>query len=205
MKNIVVRMLSKETIKKSFSFVASFIEESRLNKAKRYKKEDDQLLSMGGSYLIKRFLPDKEVIYEEGKKPYILGGPSFNISHSNDYVVFVSDDVDIGIDIEIIDSRKIDAIYFVLKEDEKDENIHNLFRMWTNKESLAKCKGTGVNEIKNASPLPLNGVRTFDHQDYYTVSMIYMDYALSITRNGKEPFDISIVNVSIMEDLEYRL
>lgn len=201
MKNIIVRVLSKETIRKSFSFVVSYIDEKRLIKAKRYKKEDDQLLSMGGSYLIKRFLSDKNVIYEDGKKPYIKDGPSFNISHSKDYVVFVMDEeTDVGIDIEMIDKKKIDAINYVLKESEIDDDINNLFRMWTNKESLIKCRGTGINEIKEAPPLPLNGMRIFDHQHYYTMSMIYNNYALSITRKGNEPFNIEIENVSIKED-----
>ena len=198
MKTVIVRLLSIDIVKENLSLVMSFVDEYRLNKAKRFQHEDDQLKSLGGGYLIQKYLPGFEVIYKDNQKPYIKNGPSFNISHSGKYIVFVMDeDSDIGVDIEQIDERRIDSIKYVLNEQDYAQSKEELFQLWTNKESLVKCRGTGIREIKKVPALPLEGLRVFDNQEYYTKSLVFEDYALSICRESDEPFEIKIEEVTI--------
>ena len=125
-------------------------------------------------------------------KPYLENGPYFNYSHSGEYVAFSSHSSrPVGVDIERIDESKLRAIKYVVKEKGTTEE---LFQMWSNKESLIKCKSTGIQDIKKAPALPLSGVREFDGKRYYTKSMIYNGYSLSITLEGDEPFEIEIVS-----------
>ena len=90
----------------------------------------------------------------------------------------------------------MDAIRFVLNEDEKKTNdTTTLFQIWSNKESLAKCISTGLKDMKNISGFPLEGNRTINEENYYSKSMIYDNYSLSVSLKGKEPFDININRV----------
>ena len=72
--------------------------------------------------------------------------------------------------------------------------------MWSNKESLIKCRSTGLKDIKNVNGLPLEGIRTIDGEEFFSKSMVYEGYSLSVTLKGNEPFNINIKQVDILED-----
>ena len=112
-----------------------------------------------------------------------------------EYVTFASHSSrPVGVDIERIDESKIKAIKYVVN---KEDTTEELFQMWSNKESLIKCKSTGIQEIKKAPALPLSGVREFDNKKYYTKSLIYDGYSLSVTLEGEEPFEIEITTETL--------
>ena len=194
MKSDTVYIIQKQLIKGNLDYVLSFIDEKRKEKALKLPTEDGRLLSLGAAHLMKKHLPNKEINENEYGKPYIEGGPFFNISHSGDYsVLAIHPSREVGVDIEKINETKINAIKYTLSEDEKKENNpETLFRMWSNKESIVKCISTGLNDIKKVNALPLNGPRKIGPKSYFTKSELYKGYSLSITLEGEEEFEIEI-------------
>ena len=188
-------------IKERYESVLSFVNEYRREKAERYAHEQDVLLSLGGGYLLKKYLPNEEIKINKNGKPYLENGPYFNLSHSKEYVVLaISNSRDVGVDIELINDKKLDGVKYVLNEKEKDINDpETLFRIWSNKESLIKCLSTGIKDIKKVDGLPFDGVRTFNDKKYYTRSNVINKYALSVTLEGDEPFEIMIHDVSSID------
>ena len=198
MNEVIIYALHTSLIKDKRLFVMSFIDEKRREKAEKFINEKDQLLSLGAGYLLRRYLPKGEVKITDSGKPYLEDGPFFNISHSDEYVVLaVHPSRDVGVDIERINEKRLDGIQYVLLEEEKNViDINDLFRIWSNKESIIKCLSTGLKDIKKVKGLPLEG----EGQDYYTKSMIYDGYSLSVTLKGNEPFDIKINRVTALEE-----
>ena len=194
MDSIFVLIINKQTIQNYLDSVLSFIDEKRKEKAFKLPTEDGRLLSLGAAYLLKKYFPNKEIKENEYGKPYIEGGPFFNISHSGDYsVLAIHPSREVGVDIEKIDETKINAIKYTLSEEEKKENYpETLFRMWSNKESIVKCNSRGLNVIKKVNALPLNGLRKIGPKSYFTKSELYKGYSLSITLEGEEEFEIDI-------------
>lgn len=197
MSQINIYILNTILVKEYLSFISSFVDEKRKTKAERYVHEKDQLLSFGAGYLLKKYLPEGEIKEMENGKLYLENGPFFNISHSGEYVVLaIHPTKEVGIDIEKIDENRVSTIRFVLNEDEKKTNdITTLFQIWSNKESLAKCISTGLKDIRDINGFPLEGNRTINEENYYSKSMIYDNYSLSVSLKGKEPFDININRV----------
>ena len=67
----------------------------------------------------------------------------FNLSHSNDYYAFAISKEEVGIDIEKVrDDVNINLIKRI--SNSKDE-IKDVIKMWTIKESYLKYLGTGIN------------------------------------------------------------
>ncbi len=194
MSTIDVYILHTSLVKEKYDFVFSFVEKSRQEKALKFAHEKDRLLSLGAAYLMKKYLPLGRIIENENRKPYLEGGPFFNISHSGEYIVFASHPTrEVGIDIEQVIEDKVDAIKYVLTNEEKDlTDPVKLFRIWSNKESLIKCLSTSLKDIRSVSGLPLEGVREFDGESYFTKSTVYRGYSLSLTLKGKEPFELNI-------------
>lgn len=194
MSEVVAYILHILQVKEHLSFVSSFVDPKRKEKAERYAFENDKLLSLGAGYLLKKYLPRGEIKESENGKPFLSGGPFFNISHSGEYVVLaIHPTREVGIDIEQINEHRIDAIQYVLSEEEKKiDDPKMLFQIWSNKESLIKCISSGLKDIKRINGLPLEGVRLVDGKDYYSKAMIFDSYSLSLTLRGNEPFNIKL-------------
>lgn len=202
MNKVDVYILDTQLIKNNFEFVLNFVSEERKIKVLKFVQEKDQLLSLGAGYLIKKNLPLEDIVVSRGGKPYIKGGPFFNISHSGEYVIMVVHKTrEVGVDIERINESKLDAIKYVLSDKEKSViDTNTLFLMWSNKESLTKCLSTGIQDIKIVSGLPLEGVRTINGEKYFTRSLIHNNYSLSVTLKGSEPFRLVIKPISNLEE-----
>ena len=202
MDEVIIHILHTSLIKGNYAFILSFVDEKRRVKAERYVHEKDRLLSLGAGYLLKKYLSNGEIKENSSGKPFLLNGPLFNLSHSGEYVVLaIHPSRDVGVDIERIDENKIDAIKFVLNEEEKDvTDLNTLFRIWSNKESLIKCNAQGLKDIKHVCGLPLEGSKTYDDEDYFCKSMIYENYSLSITLKEKEPFNLFINRINCLEE-----
>ena len=194
MDKVTLYILHTSLIKDNYEFVLSFVDEQRKETALKYVHEKDRLLSLGAGYLLKKYLPNEEIKKTSSGKPFIEGGPEFNISHSGEYVILaIHPSRPVGVDIERIDDKKLDAIKYVLNNEEKDiADVNDLFRLWSNKESLIKCTSIGLKDIRKVNGLPLEGVR----EGYYTKSMIYDGYSLSITLKDEEPFELSLFKIN---------
>ena len=197
MDKIHLYIIGTDVVKKHLDEILPLLPNSRRERALGYIYEKDKLLSIGGSYLLKKYVGDKELRENSEGKPYIDGGPFFNISHSGDYTVLATHQTrEVGVDIELIDQSKVRAIRYTLNEEEKKEtNVETIFKMWSNKESLVKCISTGLSDIKNVQCTPLNGVRKVSDIDYYSWCDIYKGYSLSVTLKDKAPFKVIIQEV----------
>ena len=196
-----IHILPVLLVQEERSFVLSIIDKKRREKAERFLQEKDQLLCLGAGYLLKKYLPEGEIKENSAGKPFLPNGPFFNISHSGEYAVLaMHPSREVGVDIERIDEKKLDAIRFMLNEKEiGTKDSETLFRVWSNKESLVKCKSTGMKDMKEVDGLPLEGIRFIDGEAYYTKSILFHSYSLSVSLKGEEPFNININCINSLE------
>lgn len=192
MKNIVnLYIFNIDNLNESFDEIP-FLSAEDIKKAKRYKDIKDQKLHIISSYLKNKYVGEYKI--DDNQKP-ISDNVYFNISHSDNLVILgICKNREIGVDIETITIKNDDLIDYVCNEEERkyvtDET--KFMEVWTSKESLVKCKGTGIDtKPKNINSLPINGYKTYDNQDYFTKTFLLSDYAISITLKGKDDFEIT--------------
>lgn len=80
-------------------------------------------------------------------KPRLRGpGPSFSLSHSGDRVVVaVSEDSEVGVDVEAESTRPIDDLADrILHAEEAPASGLELLRTWVRKEAILKASGHGL-------------------------------------------------------------
>ncbi len=122
----------------------------RFEKASLKETSSEFSLYLGVYYLLHQAYPDlkeEDIKVNEYGKPY-AEGKYFSYAHKGKMVVLATDEVDIGVDVEKITDTSYEKIEnsFSLKERDfiKQDPI-NFFYLWTRKEALAKCVGTGLN------------------------------------------------------------
>lgn len=137
----------------------SLVSENRQEKIDFYRFEKDKKLSCGAYLLLKKLLSEKNItdpIFKTEKygKAYISNYENiyFNLSHSGKMVLCAISDMEVGADIEYIDSEidlDIAKHYFYNSEYEsimKSENsADEFFKYWVLKESYMKYTGLGMN------------------------------------------------------------
>ena len=167
------------------------INEEQKEKALRFKNDKDQRRSLISSFLVNQ-LSKEELQKNPMGKPYYPNGPYFNISHSGRYVVMAIANQEIGVDIEENVEKQIDVLLKLFNEAEiKMIKEHaDFYYLWCAKESLIKCIGSSIGKIKEVPSLPLNGLKTYKEVDYQCQTFIYDKHIISITKMGKEPFEI---------------
>ena len=133
----------------------------RRQKIDGYRMEKDKLLSLGAGILIDKGLEtfglrEANVRIAEGTygKPYFPDYPDihFNVSHSEKMVIAVFADVEVGCDIEYVDSVDLNLAerFFCKPEYEfimghlEQERKEAFYRIWTIKESFMKAVGSGM-------------------------------------------------------------
>ena len=165
-------------------------------KVLRYKSELDQVRSLLSSYLINQ-LSNEELLFTENGKPYFKSGPLFNVSHSGKYVVMAISNKEVGVDIEENVPKNMSTLLPIFNEVESKmiKEHADFYYMWCSKESLIKCMALSVGKVREISSLPLNGVKTYKGQDYYSKAFIYDHHIVSITLEGNEEFDVDIEKV----------
>ena len=88
-------------------------------------------------------------------KPFLSGGPEFNISHSRGYVAVAFSDGPVGLDMELMRpfSQALPERVFSASElswfREKGSTQRDFFTLWTLKESYYKYLGTGLPGFPN--------------------------------------------------------
>ena len=171
---------------------SSFLSSENINDIKRFKMEENQK-EKACSYILKNKYIKEYHVNENGKP--ISNDIYFNVSHSKGAVVFSKDTLPIGIDIEKIREYHNDLSDYISSNEEKDYTKDSItfYEVWTNKESLTKCIGTGIKEkIKDIPSLPINGKKTYKEKAYFSNTVKYKDYIISITRESDSPFEIEI-------------
>ena len=72
----------------------------RLAASRRFRFPEPRLRSLAAGWLLHRAFGAREYLRNEWGKPYLPGGPHFNLSHSGDRVMLVVSDAPCGCDIE---------------------------------------------------------------------------------------------------------
>lgn len=175
------------------------VNDAQKEKATKYKNEIDQVRSLASSYLINQ-LSEEPLKFNDMGKPYYENGPYFNVSHSGHYIVMAVSNKEIGVDIEENINKDMSPLIRIFNEAEAKmiKEHSDFYYLWCAKESLIKCMGGSINKIKEIPALPLNGVKTFKGQDYYSKTFIEDRHIVSITRISNEPFEIKNEKVILL-------
>ena len=182
-------------------FLLKNISNEQKEKALNYKSEKDQQRSLLSSYLVNQ-LSNEELQKNPTGKPYYPNGPFFNISHSGKYVIMAIANQEVGVDIEEDIEKNMDILLKIFNEAEAKmiKEHADFYYLWCAKESLIKCMGSSISKIKEIPSLPLNGLKTFKGNDYQCQTFIYDKHIVSLTKSGKEPFEIK---TEIIKKLPY--
>ncbi|MGV3610699.1 MAG: 4'-phosphopantetheinyl transferase family protein [Fluviicola sp.] len=185
----------------------------------RYRSVDDRKSRLIARILVKKYLSDNKrkerwCIWKKGEhmKPYIENGPYFNISHSGKIVVVCfSEDAEVGVDIEEINTIDTKAMAAHFHKDEVKWLEHNgyhqdqFFRIWTRKEAFLKAKGGGILEGLDQQSI-LNDLVT-DKQEWYLLELdLYDGYKCCICSVDRfaDPLvtqiDFNTLNIFINEE-----
>lgn len=169
---VFVYAADTKALKEDSVFAAGYsrVSEYRKKKIDRFLFQKDKMLSLGAEMLLQYCLSEHGVAsyqIKHGKhgKPYLQscvlknGTHSerkqlyFNLSHSEERVMCVVSDMEVGCDVEKIDDVELEIAkrFFALDEYEKilsqkskKEQNELFFRLWTTKESFVKATGLGI-------------------------------------------------------------
>jgi len=145
-----------------FDYILPFLSEERRKKIKSFLHKIDALRSLTGEWIIRTVIQEelgveeKNILFElkEYGKPDLKNHRNFhfNISHSGRWVVCVTDNMPVGIDVEEI--KPVDfriAKNFFSEEECRDlflrkygERLEYFYDLWTLKESFIKNRGKGL-------------------------------------------------------------
>ncbi|MCR5695006.1 MAG: 4'-phosphopantetheinyl transferase superfamily protein [Clostridia bacterium] len=189
MKKAEIYLINTRTVKEKEEYIRSFLPEDRVEKADRYARESDRLLSLGAGYLVYRFVG--ECYVDDRGKP---GSDRlfFSISHSGELAALaVTPEGEIGIDIEeASQDRDFEALAEFAFGDEELESFkkgEHFLRIFTAKESLAKAEGSGLrNKTKLIPALPLDGTAVYKNKTYFRHTLDVDGYFGSVTLEGDD-------------------
>jgi 4'-phosphopantetheinyl transferase len=137
------------------------IDEAYRERIARYRFWEDRQRSLLGQVLVRYaiiknfYLANDEIkiIRNTYGKPFIsgIGGIYFNVSHSGDWVVFVINTENVGIDVQEVTDIKVSIAehFFSREENEflaalgKEEKLSGFYNMWSLKEAYIKALGLG--------------------------------------------------------------
>lgn len=197
MNKINLYLINIDTVKKNLGAVCAAVGEKAVSKAERYIKESDKLLSLGASFLLKRYVGGEISVDEYGKPR--ADGVFFSISHSHGLSgLAVTHGGDVGLDIEKNGEDDGFPIEFCLSDSEMKENEKTGFLpLFVAKESLSKAEGRGLyGDIKNIPALPPDGETEYLGKKYFRHSAEYYGYFISVTCAGE---DFSIITEEIYD------
>ena len=185
------------------NFLMKSLTEEQKQRALRFKNEKDQMRCLLSSYLMSQ-LSKEELQRNETGKPFYPNGPFFNISHSGKYVIMAIANQEVGVDIEEDIEKNMDILLKIFNEAESKmiKEHADFYYLWCAKESLIKCMGSSISKIKEIPALPINGLKTFKGIDYQVQTFIYDKHIVSLTKVGKDPFEIE---TEIIKKLPFKI
>ncbi len=97
------------------------------------------------------------VLYKESGKPY-TDKMNISISHSGENVLVGFNDLDIGVDIEVIKDfdKRLISRYFSENEQNFIKSDNDFFLIWTVKEAYLKLTGVGLKGMKKLNVIKDN-------------------------------------------------
>lgn len=196
MENVNLYIVNIDLVRNHRSFLLKNISEEQKKTASSFNQEIDQDRSIISSYL-KNILSEEALSKNKNGKPFFENGPYFNISHSGHYIVMAVSTSEVGVDIEENRNRDMSALTRIFNEAEAKviKEHQDFYYLWCAKESLIKCMGSTIGTIKEIPSLPLNGLKTFKGKDYQCHAFIFDNHIVSITREGKEEYEVKTIKV----------
>lgn len=143
----------------------------------RYQRWQDRQASLLGKMLLLRYLRLHDARFSQDKlqnlqytsmgKPFLSGGPAFNISHSGELIVMATARIgSVGIDVEQIRAVKLEEFRTHVPEVDsfrqslvEEDSYSSFFHHWTQKEAVAKACGTGL--LKPIQSISVNDGKAF--------------------------------------------
>lgn len=196
MENVNLYIVDIDLGVKHQQFLFDSISEEQKKKALGFANEVDRIRSLISSYLQNQLSKDK-LLKKRFGKPYFENGPFFNISHSGRYVVMAVSSKEIGVDIEENKNRDFSSLSRIFNEAETKmvKEHQDFYYMWCAKESLIKCMGTTVGQVKEVPSIPLNGLKTYKGVNYQCQAFIFDNHVISITRESSEEYKVKTIKV----------
>jgi len=188
MKTVNVRFMKTSAARGKEEYLFSVLPEDRVEKARKYVRENDRLLSLCAGYLVYRFVGEYAVdAYGKPRSDRLF----FSLSHSGDLVgLAVCEDREVGLDIEKRDGeRDEDALAAYCFSDEELEEYRrdgDFLSLFTSKESLSKAEGRGLGDVKNIPALPLDGAVGYCGKTYHRHSLGVSGFSVSVALEGDD-------------------
>lgn len=184
-------------------FLLKNLSDEQKEKAFKFKSEKDQARSLVSSYLINN-LSNEKLLKTKMGKPYFENGPFFNVSHSGKYIVMAISESEVGVDIEENIEKDMSSLIRIFNEAEAKmiKEHADFYYLWCAKESLIKCIGGSISQIREVPSLPLNGLKTYKGKDYQSQTLLFDRHIISITSEGNNPFEVKIEKV---DKLPYKI
>ena len=159
----------------------------------KYQNENVKKEKIVSYFLKRKYIGDFHI--DDNGKP-LSNNVFFNISHSHGFVVLVKNDsCQVGVDVELINDVEESLMKYVCSEEEYQyiSSKEDFIKIWTNKESLAKCNGEGIKVKPNVIPaLPISGIRNYKNKEYNTKNFEIDNAIISVTIESKEDFEVVI-------------
>ena len=143
----------------------------RREQAMKYKHVFGQYCCLKSWLMLKNIIGEvEEWSYNEHGKPFLKNGPFFSISHCKEGIAVAVDQQPIGIDIEAIRHADAELIERVMNREEqlRVKNDRDFTRLWTQKEAILKCDGTGIEsfeQLQSIDPTAYH-IRTVETEKY---------------------------------------
>lgn len=190
-----------------------FVSNERNSKIDAYRFNKNKTVSLFAELLIRYIIgndlkiSNEDIIfnYNEYGKPILKGFSRYNfsISHTDNTIVFISNGLPIGIDIEKINNGNLSLSkrFFAYNEYEylkKSLNFDiDFFKVWTMKESYIKMLGTGL----------YTSLSSFDifnpSNNYKYYNTLYNEYSISVCYQEKNIQPIELVPIEYDTILNY--
>lgn len=193
-----IYVLSTSEVEKNFDFVVSNLLPYQVEKARKFKQRNDYLLNMAGSYLVNKFTPNSKESISKFGKPF-KKGVEYNVSHSGEIAVLAIAKKPVGVDIEKIKDYNKNILSKIAsnQEIERTKSNGDFAVLWTLKESLLKCTGTGID--KHLDTVPAFDIRKkfYNSMEYHSKIVMLDEYVICVTLETKKDIEAIIEFVKI--------
>ncbi len=127
------------------------LDSGRRNQLFRYRLSEDRARCLTAGLMLLSVLGKESyesISVSRFGKPFLPNGPCFNLSHSGNKVVLVTDEQETGVDIEAIVPYPLNVVRKVFTEFEQSwlrfqATDEAFYRLWTGKEAVMKALGLG--------------------------------------------------------------
>lgn len=118
------------------------LSEDERARADRFRFESDRRHYINARGSLRRVLGDVRIEYGPKGKPFVRGGPHFNVSHSGGMaLIAICEKSEVGVDIELVRDTPL----------ANGGDLREFFERWTRMEALVKAIGEGLGVRESVS------------------------------------------------------